>query len=120
MMAGSMRVSTREARKVQAVSKCARMAAFMKVSSRTMSSMDTVSLLIPPAIRATRVSGKMERCMVKDCIFGLTAVATKASTRMIKRMVSAFTCGPMDEHTTECGRTACRMERVLRCNPILK
>lgn len=119
-MDGSTRAYSRGAKKVPAANKCDLMVACTRAISKATSFMVVASLQTQRAMPATRVSGRMARCMVKAFIFGRMAVATRASTSSIKKKVLAFTCGLMDAPITACGGTAYKMAKALKFSPILK
>ena len=83
-----------------------------KVNFRMIYSTAKASSFTRMASQATRVRGSMGKCTERACTIGRMGVATRASTSSTKKMASVSTCGPMDVHTTACGRTETRMARA--------
>ena len=109
---------TTRARNASKANRLASTDLFTKANSRTTYSMDRESSSMLQVSPAMKVTGSKDKCTALAYISGAMEDATRVSTRWIRRMASASTCGPMAEPTTACGRKAPRTEREQRSWPI--
>lgn len=113
-----MKACTTRARNASKANRLASTVPFTKESSRTIYSMGRVSSFMPQVSLAMKAIGSKVKCTALASTSGAMEDATRVSTRWIRRMALASTCGPMAEPTTACGRKAPRTEREQRSWPI--
>jgi len=84
----------------------------MKESSRMICSTDRESSFMQTDSQAMKANGWMAKCTAKACTSGVTVVATKVSTNLIRKMALESICGLMAARITVCGKMEIKMEKV--------